>query len=70
MTKKFEDMPLAIQDSVLRVIEHRLSNGCPVDDNKDNVESILAAYSQLLNTKAAASVGEIIINVSTVNGSK
>ena len=69
MTNKFEGMPLAIQDSVLRVIEHRLSNGCPGDD-KDNVESILAAYSQLLNTKASISVGEIIVNVSTVSGSK
>ncbi|MBP8542004.1 MULTISPECIES: hypothetical protein [unclassified Citrobacter] len=67
MTKKFEEMPFDVQESILRTIEWRLTHGCSGDDGKD-VDSVMAAYCRLFESNSTTKVGEVVVNITTVNG--
>ncbi|WP_220703942.1 hypothetical protein [Citrobacter braakii] len=68
MTKKFEEMPPDVQESILRTIEWRLTHGCSGDDGKD-VDSVMSAYRRLFESNSTTKVGEIVVNVTTVHES-
>lgn len=67
MTKKFEEMPSDVQESILRTIEWRLTHGRSDNDGKD-VDSVMSAYRRLFESNSTTKVGEIVVNVTTVHG--
>lgn len=67
MTKKFEEMPPDVQESILRTIEWRLTHGCSNNSERD-VDKVMSAYRRLFHSPATTKVGEIVVNVTTVHG--
>lgn len=67
MTKKFEEMPTDVQESILRTIEWRLTHGCSNNSERD-VDEIMSAYRRLFQSSATTKVGEIVVNVTSVHG--
>ncbi|HFG5644558.1 TPA: hypothetical protein ACGH02_004172 [Salmonella enterica subsp. enterica serovar Korkeasaari] len=66
MTKKFEEMPPDVQESILRTIEWRLTRGCSNNSERD-VDEIMSAYRRLFQSSSTTKVGEIVVNVTTVH---
>ncbi|ELF1164089.1 hypothetical protein RNB24_001000 [Salmonella enterica] len=66
MTKKFEEMPTDVQESILRTIEWRLTYGCSNNSERD-VDEIMSAYRRLFQSSSTTKVGEIVVNVTTVH---
>lgn len=66
MTKKFEEMPSDVQESILRTIEWRLTHGCSNNSERD-VDEIMSAYRRLFQSSSTTKVGEIVVNVTTVH---
>ncbi|ECB7314867.1 Uncharacterised protein [Salmonella enterica] len=66
MTKKFEEMPTDVQESILRTIEWRLTHGCSNNSERD-VDEIMSAYRRLFQSSSTTKVGEIVVNVTTVH---
>ncbi|EPF2242223.1 hypothetical protein ACSP9K_000563 [Citrobacter werkmanii] len=67
MTKKFEEMPYDVQESILRTIEWRLTHGRSDNDGKD-VDSVMSAYRRLFESNTTTKVGEVVVNITTVHG--
>lgn len=67
MTKKFEEMPTDVQESILRTIEWRLTHGRSDNDGKD-VDSVMADYRRLFESNATTKVGEVVVNITAVHG--
>lgn len=67
MTKKFEEMPFDVQESILRTIEWRLTHGRSDNDGKD-VDSVMSAYRRLFESNSTTKVGEVVVNVTAVHG--
>ncbi|ECG8314176.1 hypothetical protein E1871_19480 [Salmonella enterica subsp. enterica serovar Mgulani] len=68
MTKKFEEIPADVQESILRTIEWRLTHGCSNNSERD-VDEIMSAYRRLFQSSSTTKVGEIVVNVTTVHES-
>ncbi len=66
MTKKFEEMPPDVQESILRTIEWRLTHGCSNNSERD-VDEVMSAYRQLFRSSSTTKVGDIVVNVNTVH---
>lgn len=67
MTKKFEEMPPDVQESILRTIEWRLTHGCSNNGERD-VDEVMSAYRRLFQSSSTTKVGEIVVNVNAVHG--
>lgn len=67
MTKKFEEMPSDVQESILRTIEWRLTHGCS-NNSEHDVDDVMSAYRRLFQSSSTTKVGEIVVNVTTVHG--
>ncbi|EEP2063047.1 hypothetical protein J9Q11_000161 [Salmonella enterica] len=67
MTKKFEEMPPDVQESILRTVEWRLTHGCSNNSERD-VDDVMSAYRQLFQSSSITKIGEIVVNVTTVHG--
>lgn len=67
MTKKFEEMPSDVQESILRTIEWRLTHGFSTNSERD-VDEVMSAYRRLFQSSATTNVGEIVVNVTAVHG--
>lgn len=66
MTKKFEEMPPDVQESILRTIEWRLTHGCSNNSERE-VDEIMSAYRRLFQSSFTTKVGDIVVNVNTVH---
>lgn len=66
MTKKFEEMPTDVQESILRTIEWRLTHGCS-NNSESDVDDVMSAYRRLFQSSSTTKVGEIVVNVTTVH---
>lgn len=66
MTKKFEEMPPDVQESILRTIEWRLTHGCSNNSERD-VDEVMSAYRRLFQSSSTTKVGDIVVNVNTVH---
>lgn len=67
MTKKFEEMPSDVQESILRTIEWRLTHGFSTNSERD-VDEVMSAYRRLFQSSATTKVSEIVVNVTAVHG--
>lgn len=62
MTKKFEEMPTDVQESILRAIEVKLGQA-RVEDADMIVDAITSAYSRLFPSGDSKVVGDISVDV-------
>lgn len=66
MTKKFEEMPPEVQESILRTVEWRLTQGCS-NNSEHDVDDVMSAYRRLFQSSSTTKVGDVVVNVYTVH---